>query len=135
MATQPQPPDNALPVPPAAPDEPQPEQERELLPEGPDSKWERRPGEPELPPVPATGVAKATKEQQEFWERLLATEGLSMDKGDGQRVSKTDRRRRVVYVGDDNDAALVDSMANNKIAGGGRRVRPKGTPPDADNDD
>ncbi len=135
MATQPQPPDNALPVPPGAAED-APTQTEQVTDKIPSSRKERGllPGEP-----PGDGSGRPTKAQLEYWERMLKNQGLSMDKGDGHRVSKTDRRRRVVYVGDGTDLSLVDSMANNDIAGGGRRVRPKGTPPDdfegADNDD
>lgn len=117
MATQPQQPDNTLPLPPGVAEESKAKKKEIII----------LPGQPADAKVPEHGMAQPTEDQTKYWERVLSDQGLSMERGAANsRVSQADRRRRVVPVGDGNDLEKIPQTRR------GRRVRPDGHGPDTD---
>lgn len=60
-------------------------------------------------------VEKASKDDLKYWDKVLREHGLSMERGRANRVSTTDRRRRLTYAGDTRDLERIE--AGERIAG------------------
>lgn len=81
-----------------------------------------------------------TNEDPDYWNKVLNSHGLSMERAARPRIqlgSRDDRQAgrvkwqdRVDYVGSSQDLVRVEEIQNNASVRGGRRVEPSGHRPE-----